>query len=671
MKKILYLLCSCFAVTLMASCEDFLDKTPQGDKTDQDIFSRFNETESLINRLYFYARAADQPLVHIRFFSDSALTDECEGSSAENGWSNKFNDGDWEPGSQLYTSCNATTNSGACHTFWPKLYEDIRCANVILEGIEKYNTPDSEARPGTLSQRIGEVLFIRAYLHYCVLKSYGECPYVDYMVNPNALPPFERENIHTIVEKICRDCDEAYARVPAQNLMDQFGRVEKGACLALKAMALWIAATPLYNGSTLKGDTRNYASVYQSYDPARWDAAAAAAKAVMDFEAEGQKRYSLYQGSPKSQTTDSGGTDQSNGAVYSRLWELFHRTMNDAKKAEWIFFHLHCKTVGYHNDMYPPSAQGQAREVPVQDQVDEYEVIGPDGYGYPIYALKQNHKALYGSLISEQDMAKAYDDGNPYVNRDPRFYRDIIYHGSMFKGKWINTATGADAINAANSTSTGLLHPQIFRRLLHQGHVGQLELRRAADPPGDDLPGLCRSGHPLEGRHPRGLQPDERAACPFVHGPHPAGRADQQGVTARLHPARTPRRALPRKEPLLLDAVLPRTDQPRRTGQGCPVEFDPGDERPEGTVVFRQIRRLPQDAAPHLRHAPRGRPQRQDIGGRQNLPHGTLLEGGPRIPREALPLPDPDRRVAAGQHSAKPQLVIDNHRPDRPNRRSG
>ena len=94
--------------------------------------------------------------------------------------------------------------------------------------------------------------------------------------------------------------------------------------------------------------------------------------------------------------------------VYSRLWELFHRTMNDAKKAEWIFFHLHCKTVGYHNDMYPPSAQGQAREVPVQDQVDEYEVIGPDGYGYPIYALKQNHKALYGSLISEQDMAKAY-----------------------------------------------------------------------------------------------------------------------------------------------------------------------------------------------------------------------------------------------------------------------
>ena len=391
----------------------------------------------------------------------------------------------------------------------------------------------------------------------------------------------------------------------------------------------------------------------------------------MDFEAEGQKRYSLYQGSPKSQTTDSGGTDQSNGAVYSRLWELFHRTMNDAKKAEWIFFHLHCKTVGYHNDMYPPSAQGQAREVPVQDQVDEYEVIGPDGYGYPIYALKQNHKALYGSLISEQDMAKAYDDGNPYVNRDPRFYRDIIYHGSMFKGKWINTATGADAINAANSTSTGYFTRKYFDGYYTKGMSGNWNF----DAPLIRLATIYLVYAEAVTRS-KGATPEvynlmnELRARSFMAPIPPAAQTNKELLLDYILRERRVE-LYHEKEPLLLDAVLPRTDQPRRTGQGCPVEFDPGDERPEGTVVFRQIRRLPQDAAPHLRHAPRGRPQRQDIGGRQNLPHGTLLEGGPRIPREALPLPDPDRRVAAGQHSAKPQLVIDNHRPDRPNRRSG
>ena len=187
MKKILYLLCSCFAVTLMASCEDFLDKTPQGDKTDQDIFSRFNETESLINRLYFYARAADQPLVHIRFFSDSALTDKCEGSSAENGWSTSSTTatGNRVPSSTPRATPRPTpapaTPSG------PRSIEDIRCANVILEGIEKYNTPGlarhAPARCRSVSARC---YFLRAYLHYCVLKSYGECPYVDYTVDPNS-----------------------------------------------------------------------------------------------------------------------------------------------------------------------------------------------------------------------------------------------------------------------------------------------------------------------------------------------------------------------------------------------------------------------------------------------------------------------------------------------------
>ena len=70
----------------------------------------------------FYGLAADQPLVHIRYFSDSALADECEGSSAENGWSNKFNEGDWEPGAELYSKCNATTDAGACLLYTSRLF---------------------------------------------------------------------------------------------------------------------------------------------------------------------------------------------------------------------------------------------------------------------------------------------------------------------------------------------------------------------------------------------------------------------------------------------------------------------------------------------------------------------------------------------------------------------
>ena len=49
MKNILkYLLLCCSALSLFG-CEDYLDKTPQGDKTEEDVFTRFNETEQLIN----------------------------------------------------------------------------------------------------------------------------------------------------------------------------------------------------------------------------------------------------------------------------------------------------------------------------------------------------------------------------------------------------------------------------------------------------------------------------------------------------------------------------------------------------------------------------------------------------------------------------------------------
>jgi hypothetical protein len=89
--------------------------------------------------------------------------------------------------------------------------------------------------------------------------------------------------------------------------------------------------------------------------------------------------------------------------------------------------------------------------MPVQEQVDEYEYMAPNGYGYPVY--------------SDRAKNDGYDDEDPYesVQRDPRFYRDIIYHGATFKGNVINTATGSDKIGASNSTTTGYFLHKLLR----------------------------------------------------------------------------------------------------------------------------------------------------------------------------------------------------------------
>ncbi len=120
----------------------------------------------------------------------------------------------------------------------------------------------------------------------------------------------------------------------------------------------------------------------------------------------------------------------------------------DAFHSEAVWFVTKDKGEGWYGDNYPPSRGGSSRQQPVQEQVDEYEYISKDGYGYPIYSSK---------AISD-----GYDDENPYmsVKRDPRFYRDIIFHGAAVRNgsnqaSTMNTAGGADAINASNATKTG------------------------------------------------------------------------------------------------------------------------------------------------------------------------------------------------------------------------
>ena len=207
-------------------------------------------------------------------------------------------------------------------------------------------------------------------------------------------------------------------------------------------------------------------SDYDTYDVNRWKMARDAAKAVLDFKnSDGTPRYSLYTKYTANDFQDSGGHNTSDSSVYTRLWEMYYDM--DAFKNEYVWFVTKRKYEGWFGDVYPPSRGGSSRQQPVQEQVDEYEYIAPNGYGYPIY--------------SERAKTDGYDDGNPYfsVKRDPRFYRDILFCGSTFRGhdnnpSTINTATGENAIGASNATTTGYY----LRKYLQEGwnHNGSVSI---------------------------------------------------------------------------------------------------------------------------------------------------------------------------------------------------
>ncbi|MCW3787950.1 RagB/SusD family nutrient uptake outer membrane protein [Plebeiibacterium sediminum] len=422
-----------FVSVSFAGCnDDFLDRKPDDQLDEEQVFTRYTKTNQLVTDLYSNIKSANKTLVFFNHFSTAPVTDECEGSTAEGSLTNKFNDGDW--------SSMGMPDRSSCGQYWWDLYNKIRKANVILEGIEKYKTPDNPLQEGDLSKRIGETFFMRAYLHYLAARMYGEVVYLNHTVDPQGSMEFEKESFHSVVEKICQDCDSAYNRVPETWGGSDFGRIDKGACLGLKAIVRWMAATPMWNGGNFPDDTRAYVSEY-GYDESRWEKAKVAAKNVIDFQVDGGKRYSLYVNHDNTEFDDDAGDNNNNSKVYTRLWDMYYDM--DAYQEEAVFFITKDKNSAWQGDIYPPSWGGSSRQMPVQEQVDEYEYIASDGYGYPIY--------------SDRAVSDGYNDENPYegIARDPRLYRDIIYHGSTFKGGKINTASGADKINATNSTTTG------------------------------------------------------------------------------------------------------------------------------------------------------------------------------------------------------------------------
>ena len=190
---------------------------------------------------------------------------------------------------------------------------------------------------------------------------------------------------------------------------------------------------------TLPNDTRTFKDEYTTYDPKRWEAARDAAKDVLEAkDVNGAIRYKLY--APAAMDADDfkdvdGNANTNNGKVQERLWQMFYNM--DAIQQEWVWFTTRDKDTGWSGDVLPPSQNGHARQRPLQEQVDEYEYISPDGYGYPIYDSRAK--------------IDGYDDENPYesVKRDPRFYRDIRYHGSWYGGKQLNTAEGKDAVSSS------------------------------------------------------------------------------------------------------------------------------------------------------------------------------------------------------------------------------
>lgn len=250
---------------------------------------------------------------------------------------------------------------------WANSYSYIQRVNLFMQ-----KTQNSTMDPAVLQGLTGQMQFLRAFFYAKMMIWYGGVPIIDRPFELGENYDRSRNTVDEVTAFIVKECDEAITKLPV-NGSTPFGRATKEAAMALKARTLLYAASPLFN-------TTN--------DQAKWAAARDANKLVMD----------LNNISDIANDTEYGNVFNGKSIKDVILSRSF--TQNNAHGGgEW----------GVNMWFYPGSMNGWGTLVPTQDLVNSYELTN-------------------GKLPS--DPTSGYNPQNPYINRDPRFAKTILYQGA-------------------------------------------------------------------------------------------------------------------------------------------------------------------------------------------------------------------------------------------------
>jgi len=282
--------------------------------------------------------------------------------------------------------------------FWSTLYSTIQKTNVFFANIGQLDTLGNGP---AITSMTAQVHFLRALCYFELLKRFGGVPLITQVfTSTNNNYTAARASWDSTENFILTDIAAALPGLQATAPSGQEGVATTGAALALKSRLLLYAASPYFN-------TTN--------DQTRWQAAADAALAVIDLN-----QYSLY------------GTSTTYGKIFT-----------DFFNPEVIFARVYGNVL---EDRYNTV----------------YRDLSPNGYnGYSAYnVLEQMVDAFQmndGTAFSWSNPAEAT---NPYANRDPRLYADILTNGSSFQGRpaqfWLGGLDSKlSALSPWNASKTG------------------------------------------------------------------------------------------------------------------------------------------------------------------------------------------------------------------------
>ena len=381
MKKILYILIA--GVVLLTGCESYLDKIEESTgMTEEDVFTDYLNFRRFEDQMY------SDMINYLAEYDYTFIAAMCDEGYLTSDWETMpiAQSGDWL----------RSYNTGQALQFYQVwgAWESIRIANISLKNIGMLENA-SQAQKNQLK---GQAHFMRAWYYFEFLKRQGGMPYITKPFKGTDNFALQRLSYNETAEKIAADCDTAMTLLPDEWDMANIGRPTTGAAMALKATALLFSASPTNNPSNVV---------------ARWEAAAEASWDLIAV-AEATGRYKLLECSGTEEVRYmANGVEQTINYPSGYDSIFMYQPFND--EIIWEYYSM---------------ANSGAKYLPFTvASIDAGGVI--QGYG-----PSQNHVEMYetvNGLAIEDD--PAYDSQDPWVDRDPRFYNNILFNGERWTSK--------------------------------------------------------------------------------------------------------------------------------------------------------------------------------------------------------------------------------------------
>lgn len=286
---------------------------------------------------------------------------------------------------------------------WSNYYTGIRACNQFIKSIEETDfsiyewNDDYESWVEKSQYWIYEARFLRSLYHFELARRYGDIPLAKDIYTIESVNELKKTKFSDVIDYIATECKEIADKLPlSYNDVEgkQTGRITRGAALALRARALLYKASPLHSEN----------------DQNKWAAAALAAHDVIALN-----QYQLV-------------NEESVNNLNSREL-ILERRAEPSNSFEKLNFPISFE-------------KGNTGTCPSQNLVDAFQTVN----GYDVILTETGWESDDTS----------FDSKNPYKNRDPRFYKTVLYDGAVFKGLTMQCYEGGkDGLPVNGASETG------------------------------------------------------------------------------------------------------------------------------------------------------------------------------------------------------------------------